>query len=142
MLRLRKQLSVYVKNKPGELARICGRFRNNDVNVLGLTVADTVDHAVDRFIVDKPEMAQKVLEDEGLLVVDNDVLTLELNDGPGNISEFANRLSQAGINIEYAYYTVSPLEYEAGSFLVAKVSDPYEAREVLTATEQKRLVGT
>ncbi len=130
MIRIREQLSVYMKNKPGELAKICRKLADEEINILGITVADTVDHAVDRLILDKPDKARQILEDEGLLVVDTKVLSIDLENKPGQLAEISDRLACCDINIEYAYCTVSP-DQEKG-FLVIKVSDPTRALELLT----------
>ncbi|MFP4686939.1 MAG: ACT domain-containing protein [bacterium] len=129
MIKIREQLSVYMRNAPGELARICHRLADADINILGITVADTVDHAVDRLILDDPERARQLLEDEGLLVVTTKVLTIDLENKPGQLAAVAERLACCNINIEYAYCTVSP-DQEKG-FLVIKVSDPLRVLELL-----------
>ncbi len=141
MVELKRQLSVYVRNQPGELADICTLLKQADIKIIGFTVADTVDHAVVRFLVDRPSRAQKVLENEGMLVVDNLVLTVRLDKNLENIGEVAERLAEAGINIGYAYYSSANAGANSGSLLVAKVSEPRRAQDVLL-TGKKRLVAT
>ncbi len=141
MVELKRQLSVYVRNQPGELADICALFDQEEITIIGFTVADTVDHAVVRFLVDRPSRAQKVLENEGMLVVDNLVLTVRLDNNLNNIGAVAETLSEAGINIGYGYYSISSAGKSTGSLLVAKVSEPRRAQDVLL-TGKKRLVAT
>ena len=129
MIKIKEQLSVYMRNEPGELAKICNNLAESGINIMGITVADTVDHAVDRLILDKTEQARKILEESGLLVVGTRVLVIELDNKPGQLARVAEKLADCSINIEYAYCTVSP-DQESG-FLIIKVPNPDEALKLL-----------
>ncbi len=124
-----KQLSVFVANRPGSLARISALLAGQGINIQGLSVADAVDHAVVRFIVDLPARAMVVLSEAGLLVLESDIIALHLTNRPGEMSELGNRLGQAGVNIEYAYGGMGV--GDASGVLFLKVSDEEQAREVL-----------
>lgn len=124
-----KQLSVFVANRPGSLARISALLAGQGINIQGLSVADAVDHAVVRFIVDLPARAMVVLSEAGLLVLESDIIALHLTNRPGEMSELGNRLGQAGVNIEYAYGGMGA--GDASGVLFLKVSDEEQAREVL-----------
>jgi hypothetical protein len=130
---IRKQLSVYLKNKPGELSKITNIFQENDINIQAITVVDTVDHAVDRIIVDKPEEAMELLKDKGLLVVDHDVLAFDLKNRPGALSEVADLLAEHDINLEYGYCTVE--NDQNHGLMIAKVSNPQEARDLIEESQ-------
>jgi hypothetical protein len=122
-----KQLSIFLENKPGVLARLCQTFADNKVNIHGLSVSDTVDHAVVRLITSDAKRATAMLEDAGVLVVENEVLLLTLPDKPGQLADVAKKLSKAKVNIEYAYGTTE----EAGGTLVLRVSDTKKAQKIL-----------
>ena len=62
-------LVAYVENKPGVLARLCETFSENKVNIQGLSISDTVDHAVVRLLTSNPKKAQALLEDAGVPVL-------------------------------------------------------------------------
>jgi len=124
-----KQLAVFVANRPGTLAQVCQRLAENGVNILGLSVADAVDHAVLRFVVDKPAVALHVLGDAGLLVVDSDIIALQLPNRPGQLSELGRIFAEAGINIEYAYGGMGAPD-RIGTLFV-KVADIEKAREAV-----------
>ncbi|MFB6356056.1 MAG: ACT domain-containing protein [bacterium] len=108
-------------------------FSENDINIEAITVVDTVDHAVDRIIVDKPDEATELLKDRGLLVVDHDVLAFDLENRPGALGEVADLLAEHDINIEYAYCTVEH-DHQHG-LMIAKVSNPHEALELIQSAE-------
>jgi hypothetical protein len=122
-----KQLSIFLANKPGVLARLCETFAHHKINIQGLSVSDTVDHAVVRMITSNPEKARAVLEDAAVLVVETEVLALKLPDRPGQLAMVAEKLSKAKINIEYAYGTTG----SSGAKLVLRVSNTARAMKIL-----------
>lgn len=121
-----RQLSVFLENKPGVLARLCHTFAAQGINLQGICVSDTVDHAVVRLITSDPLKARSVLESTGVLVVETDVLALRLPDRPGELGKLAARLAKAKVNIEYAYGTVQ----NSSALLVLRVSDIKKAVKI------------
>jgi hypothetical protein len=107
-MQLAKQLAIFLENKPGTLARVTGAFAKNKINILALTVSDTVDHAVLRVVVDNPDGATHLLETSGVLVVEREVIVIEGGARPGELAKIAQCLADHGINIEYTYGSVSP----------------------------------
>ena len=45
-MKLVTQLSIFLKNKPGVLAEVSRALAAKDINILGISVSDTVDHAI------------------------------------------------------------------------------------------------
>jgi len=127
-MELVKQLSIFLQNKPGVFAEVCGALSGKEVNILGISVSDTVDHAVVRLVVSDPGLAREVLESRGALVVESDVAQLDLEDNPGILGEVAAKLAEASVNIEYAYGT-APFDGKARVYM--RVSDSEKAAEAL-----------
>lgn len=130
-MQVRKQLSVFLKNEPGVLSKLASDLADHNIDILGLTVSDTVDHAVVRIIVSDPEKAVDVLESAGQLVVEADVLVVQLSNRRGALEDLSQRLARAKINIEYAYGTVGT--HEKKGVLIIRVSDTKKALKVLRA---------
>lgn len=124
---IEKQLSIFLENKPGVLADVCKTLGEHDINVRGMSISDTVDHAVVRLIVDNPTKAIHILGDHGALVVETDVLAVKLEDTPGELGKWARKLARARINIEYAYGTSAGNE----ATIFVRVSDVRKAVKVL-----------
>lgn len=122
-----KQLSIFLENKPGVLGRLCQTFAKEKVNIEGLSISDTVDHAVVRLVTSNVRKAREILETAGVLVVETDVIVLTLADKPGMLAQVAGKLAKAKINIEYAYGTTEA----TGGQLVLRVSDAKKAAKVL-----------
>lgn len=98
-----KQLAVFLENRPGALARMCRALEAEKINILGLTVSDTVDHSVIRMVVSDTRKALLMLEQRNVLVVESDVIMMENTNKPGGLAAVAEKLAAAKINIEYAY---------------------------------------
>ncbi len=120
-VRVVKQLSLFLRNEPGALANMFGHLSGAGVNVLALTVTDSVDHAVIRFVVDDPRKAIHVLEEVGALVLDTDILALALGNQPGQLTRLGVALSEARVNIEYAYGGLG--QHDEEGILYLRVSD-------------------
>jgi hypothetical protein len=100
---IRKQLSIFVENEPGVLARVCGALAGGGVNLRAISVSDSVDDAVLRLVVDDDAKALEILETAGALCVSRDVVEVALPDRPGALVEVARALAEQKINIGYIY---------------------------------------
>ncbi len=125
-----KQLSVFLDNKPGTLAKVCEALAAAKINIYALTISDTIDHAVVRMVVSDPITALHIFGERGVLVVESDVLMLDNSNKPGALAIIAERLGKARINIEYAYLATSP-GAKLG-LLILRVKNPEKALTVLT----------
>lgn len=129
-MRIVEQLAVFIANKPGTLAEVCDALASERVNIYGLTISDTVDHAVVRMVVSDTRRALAVFEARGTLVLENDVLMVENDNKPGSLSEIARALSEHKINIEYAYLASMPSARRG--LLIVRVTDTKKALKVLS----------
>ena len=129
MVKVEKQLSIFVENRPGGLAKICGTLAEAGINILALTIHDTVDHAIIRLLADRPVKALLILEQLGLYILESDVVVLDLDNRPGALAEVARRLARADINIEYAYCSAS--EHQPHGSLVLRTDEPERTLELL-----------
>jgi hypothetical protein len=123
------QLSVFLKNEPGVLAAICDTLARQKINIHGMAVVDAVDHAVLRLVVNNPKNAMLILEERGMLVMDNEILQLSIPNKPGTLGKVAARLARAKINIDYAYAAAGP--GTARTTVYMKVSDTKKAVRAL-----------
>ena len=75
-MEITKQLAVFLDNRPGALARVCEAFEEKGINIHALTTSDTVDHSVVRMVVDDPQSAIWLLEENGGMVVEDEVFKM------------------------------------------------------------------
>ncbi|MDR2197631.1 MAG: ACT domain-containing protein [Coriobacteriales bacterium] len=128
-----KQLSVFVENRAGRLARVTAILEEAGISIRGFSLADTVDFGIARLVVDRPSAAAEALMQANLLVRATDLLCIELPDTPGALDVVFTAVGEADINVEYAYSLVS-------TYVVLKVAD-IEAAEELLASKPLRLAS-
>ncbi|HWR08078.1 amino acid-binding protein [Sporomusa sp.] len=97
------QLSVFVENQGGKLAEVLGVLKAHEINIRAMAVADTSDFGILRIIVNEPEKVQHILRGAGFTVKVTPVLTILVTDQPGSLFEQVDKLSAAGVNVEYVY---------------------------------------
>ena len=124
------QLAVFLANKPGTLAAVCDALASEKINIFALTVSDTIDHAVVRMIVSDPKRALSIFEQDGTVVVENEVLLLEQDNKPGTLSEVAKKLAEKNVNIEYAYLATAKSARKG--LLVLRPNNLKKAIEILS----------
>ena len=128
-VRIVQQLAVFLENKPGALASVCDALAGAKINIYGLTISDTTDHAVVRMVVDNTDRALMILESHGTLVVESDVLMIQNDNKPGSLSRITHALSARKINIDYGYLASMPTAKKG--LLILRVTDPKKAVSIL-----------
>ena len=103
-----KEFTVLMENRPSILGRICQALADHEVNILALESFPTREKFVTRFIVDNPDTAETVLNNEKLTYAEKEIVQIKIQHRPGEIARLASRLGQANININYAYCGLEP----------------------------------
>jgi hypothetical protein len=134
-VRIVEQLAIFIANRPGTLAELCDALADENINIYGLTVSDTVDHAAVRMVVSDAQRAIALLELRGTLVLDSEVLMIENDNRPGSLSRIARRLAKLKINIEYAYLASMPSARKG--LLILRVSDVKKAFKILSVEDSE-----
>jgi hypothetical protein len=117
MIKIEPQFAVFLDNRPGMLARTCQALAAAKINILALSILDTVDHAIVRMVVDKPKDAEGVLSRLHAMVQRHDVIMMDVPNTVGALAGIAECLASAGINIEYAYCTATTSHSEGAIIL-------------------------
>jgi hypothetical protein len=100
-----QQFSIFMVNKPGVLARILGEFARAKINIIALTVMDSVEHGVLRIIFEEPDRSREVLTKLNMPHSETQVLCINLTNKSGALASVAEKLARNHINISYAYCT-------------------------------------
>ena len=98
-----KQLSVFIENRQGRLGEVLHVLKENNVNILSLSVADTAEYGLLRLIVDDAVHGRDVLLDAGFSSMLTDVIILKVEHTPGSLQSTLTLIADGGINIEYMY---------------------------------------
>ncbi len=98
-----KQISVFVENTSGRLAKVTKILAEKNIDIQALCVADTTDFGILRMIVDKPDEAKAALREGGFAVKTTEVIAVSIEDAPGGLNKAMQILAESGIGIEYMY---------------------------------------
>ena len=98
-----KQLSVFIENRQGRLHEVLDVLKDNKINILSLSLADTTEYGLLRLIVDKPVEGKDKLTFAGFSTMLTDVLIIKIEHKAGSLQILLENLSDMGINIEYMY---------------------------------------
>ena len=97
------QLSIFIENRTGTLVKVLRILKQEGIQIVASTVADTADYGIYRLICSEPERACEKLREGGISVALSDVFALELDNEPGRASDAIETFEKAGISISYLY---------------------------------------
>jgi hypothetical protein len=132
-----QQISVFLENKTGRLARVAQVLKENKINIRALTIADTSEFGILRMVVNKPEEAYALLKKAGFTVKESGVLAVEMDDREGVMYEILSLCDARGLNVEYIYSFVE--QYSNKAILFLRFERPEEAEKVFKENNYKML---
>ena len=121
-------LTVILRDTPGELARLGEVTGAAGVNIRGLAAFTGEGNGVIHLLVDDDAVARARDELKRArigLADEREVLVVDIQDRPGSLGELARELSEANVNIDLAYTTFG------GVKLVIATDDLENARAAL-----------
>lgn len=133
---LAKQVSVFIENRQGRLGEVLKVLKDNNINILSLSLADTTEYGLLRLILNNPELAKDKLTEQGFSTLLTDILVIEITHKSGSLQDFLTILSDQDINIEYMYGL--SIDGDKAS-VVLKASDLSKASKVLSDNGAKIL---
>ena len=63
-----KQLSIFLENKSGTLVKVLDLFKQSQIQLIAITIADTAEYGICRIICSEPTHAWEVLKKAGVAV--------------------------------------------------------------------------
>lgn len=123
-----KQLTVFIENRSGRLSEVLGVLKDNNVNILSLSLADTTEFGLLRLIVDNAARGKEKLTENGFSSILSDVLIIQITHKVGSLQSLLKVIDENGISIEYMY----GLSIESDeAYVVLKVSDTQKIDGIL-----------
>lgn len=101
-----RQLSVFVQNEIGSLARVTTVLKDNAINLKAIASFDTPEFAILRIVADQPEKAKELLTSKGFAVKMSEAVAIELEDKPGALDSMLHVIADAKQGINYIYSSV------------------------------------
>jgi len=127
-VKLIRQYTVFLPNVPGALAKFVELFANEGINIIGLASEIRDDSGVVRIAVDGDRKVSHILTGAGFTTIETSMISLELEDKPGQLLRLTKLLSENNINITTVYGTSFG---GASGRLLMNASDTDKALEVL-----------
>ena len=123
------QLSVFLENKSGALVRVLRLLKQENIQLIASTIADTADYGIFRVICSEPEKAYGVLKEAGVAVSICEVFAVELDDRPGQAADAIELFASEGINVAYLYSFL----LNGKGVLIFRTDNAEKAAEVITS---------
>jgi hypothetical protein len=101
-------LTVILRDEPGQLATLGGATGSAGVNIQGMCAFTGEGRGIIHVLIadDAVDRAVTALESAGMGIADKrEVLVVDIEDRPGSLGELARVLAAAGVNIELMYTT-------------------------------------
>jgi hypothetical protein len=124
------EVSAYLENKPGRLAKICSALAQEKVDIRALSVMETEGPSVLRFVTSDLELTKSVLTSLGTEYRITEVMAVPMENRTGALAKLLERLAEEHINVEYAY--VSTTGSPAKSLGIFQTSNPKRASQILS----------
>jgi hypothetical protein len=129
------QFSIFMVNKPGVLARVLSEFAQAKINIVAITMMDSMEHGVMRVVFAAPDRAKKVLVKLNMPYNETNVLCVTLTNESGALASVVEKLAKNHINISYAYCTAGARGGRTTGIL--KVANVEKAMKILQETRNK-----
>ena len=115
-----KQLTVFIENRTGRLSEVLNVLKENNVNILSLSLADTTDYGLLRLIVDNAEKGKNTHNENGFSSLLSNVSIIKIPHKVGSLQGLLEAIDRNNVNIEYMY----GLSIESDdAYIVLKASD-------------------
>ncbi len=98
-----RQLSVFLHNRVGAFLSLVKLLNDHSIEVLGLSVQDSVELTLVRLVVTDPELAVTVFTEKGISCVSRTIVVTELREGARDLAHALAALLAAEINIHHSY---------------------------------------
>ncbi len=98
-----KQISISMDNVLGKLLDLSQLLGTEGINIRAISVTESLDISIIRFVADNPGKAINVLRSHGYSVKETDVIAAEIPDHPGGLQAVLKPLKRANINVLNLY---------------------------------------
>lgn len=108
MFRKAVQFCTFLENKAGRFSEFCEILYERGIDILAFNLHADTEIGIVRMVVDNAKVAEDLLKEMGVPFFKTEVLLIEVPNQKGMAAGIGHRLAQAGINIEYTYFTAGP----------------------------------
>ena len=98
-----RQFAVFVENRVGRLHSLLRHLESHQVRIVALSIANSVDCAIVRLIVNDADRGREILELSEFSFAEIDLVGVELPEHPQPYLQICIALLQAEVNVQYTY---------------------------------------
>jgi hypothetical protein len=98
-----RQFTVFLENRVGQLLEVVRRFEGSRVRIVALSISESTECALVRFLLSHPEQGREILERAGLAIIESDLIGIELPSSRQPLLQVCTALLQAEVNIAQVY---------------------------------------
>lgn len=122
-----RQFTVFLENRVGQLLEVVRKFEGSRVRIVALSISDSTECALVRFLLSDPEAGREILERAGLAIVESDLIGIELPSTPQPMLQLCTALLAAEVNITQVYpLLVRPTGRPSVAVMVDNIDMAYE----------------
>ncbi|MGN0286476.1 MAG: hypothetical protein ACI4B6_02270 [Atopobiaceae bacterium] len=97
------QITVFLENTEGRLAKLTRAISDAGVNMKALTIAESTDYGLVRIIVDDTDRCLEALAAADFRANRTEVSAIEVPNRPGGLADLLQILDDMDLNVEYGY---------------------------------------
>ncbi len=98
-----QQVSVFLENKEGRFLRITELLKDNNINIISFSIAETEEFGMLRMVVSDPGKCVKILKEGDYSARLTDVITVKLPNEEGTLFGLLKVVADTHNNIRYMY---------------------------------------
>jgi hypothetical protein len=119
-----EEFTVYVKNKPGQLARVCDVLYRNGVNIQGVATEGTREDGTIKIITNDAATTRRALEQVKVPFDVKETFLVKIINRPGELSKITKKMGDNDINI-ISIYLIGDEKF------ALRVDDAEKAKKIL-----------
>lgn len=124
-----KQIAVQIENSPGRLFKITKTLGDAGINLRALNLVDTGEFGILRLLVSDLAKTRRILMEKHVPAKVDEVVAVEIEDKPGQLSALLAPLQKEKVQITYMYAVIG---FSSGkAVMVFHFSDNDKAIEIL-----------
>lgn len=131
------QLSVFIENKPGNIADFTNFLAANKIDMRAFQIADSSDYGIIRIIVDDPFNTLTLLKDNNWICNLTHVIGVKIPDKPGAMANAMSILASENISVDYVYASITRSTDDALMVFRVKDEETDHAARILSNNQLK-----
>jgi hypothetical protein len=98
-----RDFAIHLTHRPGELGRVANALSLKGVNIKSLAAMTVGNQALLRFIADDVEACRAALRENNIRFDECEMVTVLLENRAGEVATVADKLANAGLNLDAVY---------------------------------------